>query len=122
MTTFILSVCSIVAIILAWLLRRRLTIYIPRKNTTTPVLLIAAIIVLAIIALLPDIGVVCSTMKLLALHFKIVFTLVIAATTAWSVACIGCSKQPQPARPIHWSAPESGYQETTLPPNNKEGP
>lgn len=39
---------------------------------------------------------------------------ILAAATL--VACIGCSKQAESPRPIHWTAPESGYHaESPLP-------
>lgn len=123
MTTVILLASILVTAIVAWRLRRRLAAlthaYLPRKETMTTALLFAPIALLLLIALLPDLLVLISTMNLMPPYFRIVLAL--AATV---LVCIGCSKKtdaPKP-QPIHWRAPESGYTAETAPPPNKEGP
>ncbi len=118
MTTLILLASILVVFILAWLFRQRLFQYLPRKESMTTALSFAPIALLVTLALLPDIVTVMSTMKLMPPAFRIVLALAAAV-----VACVGCSKQPDPPKPIHWSASETGYQaETPPPPDNKEGP
>jgi uncharacterized membrane protein YoaK (UPF0700 family) len=116
MTTAIILLASTLATaIVAWLLRRHLAASIlarlPRKETVTTVCLFAPIALLLILALLPDILLLVSTMNLLPHTFRII--LGIAAAT---VVCIGCSKQnAEPVKPavIHWKAQDSDYEDTT---------
>jgi hypothetical protein len=123
MTTLILLVCSIFAAILAWRFRQCLAPYLPPRETMTTAILVGSIVLLAILALLPEILSLVSTMKLLPPIVKIV--LVLAAAV---VASIGCSKKPEAAKPdpIHWRGPETGYHAESTPRNNtdkpKEGP
>jgi protein-S-isoprenylcysteine O-methyltransferase Ste14 len=124
--TAILFAASIVAVsILAWLYRRRLAAsiraHLPRKETVTTACLFVPIALLLVFALLPDILLLVSTMNLMPPSIRIVLALVAAG-----VVCVGCWKQAAPPKPhpIHWRAPETGYQAETVPvpPNNKEGP
>ena len=119
-TVILLASILLAASILAWLFRRRLAEQLPSKETMSTFLLFAPIALLVIIALLPDIFLLISTMSLMPPFVRIVLALVAAA-----VVCVGCSKQadkPKP-HPIHWRAPETGYQaETVTIPPNKEGP
>jgi membrane-associated phospholipid phosphatase len=117
MTTLILFTCSILVVtILVFLLRHRLAPYLPRTETICTTILLASIIVLAILALLPDLVTMVSSMKLLSSFFRIVITLVAAL-----VALIGCSKQAEQPKPrkIHWEGPETGYHADSTPDDDK---
>ncbi len=121
MTTLILFVVAILVVAtLAFLLRHRVAHHLPRAETLSTTVLLASIVVLAILALLPDLITLVSSMKLLSSFLRIFITLVAAV-----VAFLGCSKQAETPKPrkIHWEGPESGYQaDTTLPPDHKENP
>ena len=80
-------------------------------------ILLSAVALLATIALLPDLLILASAMKLLSRFWRIALTLSAAAV----VACVGCSRPPEAPQPhqINWRAPETGYTgTTTLPPDN----
>ena len=78
-------------------------------------ILFASIAVLLILPLLLDFIRV-STTTLLSRFFRSIITL-----SATLMACIGCSKQPEPPQPheIHWQGPETGFVgKTVFPPDN----
>ncbi len=116
-TITLLASLLLTSLIVAWLLRQRIAQRLLSKETVTTVTLFAAVALLLVVALLPDILLLISTMKLLPPTFRIVLALAAAVTV-----CIGCSKQtdtPKPRR-LHWFAPETGFQsETTFPPDPK---
>ena len=108
--TVTLLTSILVASILAWLFRHRLAHFLPRKETVTTACLFAPIALLLVIALLPDILLLFSTMNLLPHSFRIILGLAAAA-----MICVGCSKQsPEPAKPavIHWQGQDGGYEDT----------
>ena len=120
-TVIILLASTLVTAIVAWLLRRRLAASIlarlPRKETVTTLCIFAPIALLLILALLPDLLILLSTMNLLPHTFRIILGL--AAAT---VVCIGCSKQnAEPTKPaiIHWKGQDGGYEDTTIVPPDK---
>ena len=86
MTTLIILGSILATVILAWLFRERLAHHLPRKETMTTATLIAAIVLLAFLALLPDILILVSTMKLLPPFFKIFLAL-----SAAVAACLGAT-------------------------------
>lgn len=119
MTTFILLACSILALVLAWRFRRRLAHHIPRKENMTTTILVAATVVLAVLALLPEILILVSTVNLMPLFIKTALGLAAAA----AIIYVGCSKRTEaPKQPaIQWTAPETGYHAETPPEIPKEG-
>ncbi len=114
MTIAILLASILVTAIVAWLLRRRLAASIlarlPRKETVTTALLFASIALLLVIALLPDLLILFSTVNLMPHSLRMILGLAAA-----SMVCIGCSKHAEPAKPavIHWKGQDGGYQDTT---------
>jgi len=125
MLTVILLVSTLAATLVAWLLRGRLAAStlanLPRKETLKTIILLGSVGLLATIALLPDLLIMLSTLILLSRFSRIAFTLLVAAV----VACIGCSKQPEPpqSHEIHWHGPETGYDGKTIhPPDNAGKP
>jgi len=122
--TTILFAASIVAVsILAWLFRQRFIKHLPSKETMGTVCLVAPIVLLLVMAILPDILLLIGTLALMPPTIRTIIGIAAAAVVIYA----GCSKQadkPKP-HPIHWSAPETGYHAETvpaLPPDNKEGP
>jgi len=107
--TIVIVLASILAtVIFAWLLRRRLAQFLPKKETMKTVLLLVSIAALSTIALLPDILFIAS-LATRRLRF-------VATVLALSAAlCIGCSKPAEPPKPheIQWRGPETGYTATT---------
>ena len=116
-TITLLASIFVASIVLAWLLRQRISRHLPSKETLTTAMLFAPIALLVGLALLPDVLLLISTMRLLPPAFRIILGL--AAAT---MICVGCYKQadaPKPRR-LHWSAPETGFQsETIFPPDPK---
>ena len=123
MLTVILLVSTLTVIsIVAWLLRRRLAklilAHLPRKETMKAVILLISIAGLSILALLSEI--LCIAALVLATRNLRFFVTVLTLSVAL-VACIGCSKQPEPPQPheIHWQGPETGFVgKTVFPPDN----
>ncbi len=113
--TVTLLASILVASVLAWLFRQRIAQHLPSKETVTTVTLFAAVALLLVVALLPDILLLISTMKLLPPSFRIVLALAAAVAV-----CVGCSKQTsEPTKPavIHWQGQDGGYEDTTaIPP------
>jgi hypothetical protein len=111
----ILFASSILAVaILSWLFRQRLALCL-RKETMRTAGLFAAVALLLLVVLLPDICLLAYTLSLMPHSFRIVLALAAAATV-----CVGCWKS-QPAAPapalIHWKGQDGGYEDTTaLPP------
>ena len=99
MITFILIACSILALTLIWLFRRRLARRIPRAIKA--VTLLTTLVVLAVVGLLLD--VVCLVSLIATIGHHRFLGIVLAATKA---VCIGCSKPADPSKPnpIQWSA------------------
>jgi hypothetical protein len=116
-TITLLASILVASIVLAWLFRQRIAQHLPSKETLTTAMLFAPIALLVGLALLPDVLLLISTMRLLPPAFRIVLGL-----TAATLVCVGCYKQtdaPKPRR-LHWSAPDTGFQsDTTLPPDPK---
>ena len=108
----ILFACSILAVsILVWLFRQRFAQHLPSKETMSTVALVALVALLLVMAILPDIILLCGTLYLMPHAFKIVLGLAAAA-----MLCVGCSKQsPEPVKPavIHWKGQDGGYEDTT---------
>ena len=123
MLTVILLVSTLAAIsIVAWLLRHRLAestlAYLPQMETMKKVILLTSIAGLTILALLPEI--LCIAALVLATRNLRFFVTVLTLSVAL-VACIGCSKQPEPQKPheIHWQGPETSFVgKTVFPPEN----
>ena len=99
MITFILIACSILALTVIWLFRRRLARRIPRAIKA--VTLLTTLVVLAVVGLLLD--VVCLVSLIATIGHHRFLGIVLAATKA---VCIGCSKPADPSKPnpIQWSA------------------
>jgi predicted permease len=121
--TTILFAASIVAVsILAWLFRQRFIKHLPSKETMGTVCLVAPIVLLLVMAILPDILLLIGTLALMPPTIRTIIG--IAAATA--VIYGGCKKADAPKpQPIHWRAPDTGYTAETVPaspPDNKEGP
>ena len=124
--TIVIVLASILAtVILAWMLRRLASTlaHLPRKEALKSTILLASIGLLATTALLPDLVIMLSAIKLCSRFWRIALTLSVAAV----VAFIGCSKPAEPPKPheIQWRGPETGYTVTTpQPPDNagKEAP
>ena len=114
----ILFACSILAVsILGWLLRRRFTKCLPSKETMSTLCLIAPVALLLVLAILPDLVLLFTTINLTPPILK-----TILAVAAATMVCVGCSKQTDPSKPrrLHWSAAETGFEsETLLPPDPK---
>ena len=125
MTTVILLACSILLTsIVAWLFRQRLIAstlpHLPRKETMKTAILLSSITLLAILALLPDLFILVSAMKLLSSFWRTALTLV-ATTFILAATCVGCSKPTETPKPheIHWQGPETGFTGTTTLPSDK---
>ena len=73
------------------------------------VILISSITLLAILALLPDLFILVSAMKLMSGFWRVAITLA-ATTFILAATCVGCSKPAEPPKPheIHWQGPETG--------------
>ena len=129
MTTIILLACPIVLTsIVAWRFRRRLVAstlpHLPRKENMKFAILLSSITLLAILALLPDLYILVSAMKLMSGFWRTALTL-LATTFILAATCVGCSKPAEPARSheIHWQGPETGFSATTPnPPDNTNKP
>ena len=116
-TITLLASILVTSIIFAWLFRQRIAQHLPSKETLTTAMLFAAVALLLVVVLLPDILLLVYTLNIMPHSLRIVLAL--AAAT---MVCVGCYKQadaPKPRR-LQWSAPETGFQsETTLPPDPK---
>jgi hypothetical protein len=113
--TVTLLASILVTSIAVWLFRQRLAQHLPSKETMTTVCLFAAVAVLLVVVLLPDVLLLVYTLSLMPHSLRIVLAL--AAAT---MVCIGCFKQnPQPAKPalIHWKGQDGGYEDTTAAPD-----
>ena len=112
--TVTLLASILVASVAVWFFRQRLVQFLPSKETMTTLLLFAPIALLVGMALLPDVLLLISTLKLLPPAFRIVLGL--AAAT---MVCVGCSKHAEPAKPafIHWKGQDGGYEDTTTAPD-----
>ena len=115
MITLLLVAAFFALVVLAWLFRQRLITYIPRKDTMFTATLIVSVVALALLAELPDLVILLSATPLMSPFCKI--ALVLAAT----VACIGCSRHAEPAKPavIHWKGQDGGYEDTSIVPPDK---
>jgi flagellar biosynthesis protein FliP len=115
----ILYVVSILAVsILAWLLRQRITHHLPSKRVMNNFGIVALVVLLLVLAILPDILVLLTTINLMPHSLKIVLGLAAAA-----LICVGCSKRAEPPKQpaIQWTAPDTGYHAETRPEIHKEG-
>ena len=105
----------VTSIIFAWLFRQRIAQHLPSKETMTTAMLFAAVALLLVVVLLPDILLLVYTLNIMPHSLRIVLAL--AAAT---MVCVGCYKQtPEPAKPavIHWQGQDGGYEDTTaIPP------
>lgn len=102
----------------AWLKRQRLARYLQWKETMFTITIIASIVLLALLAVLPDLIAVLSTLQLMPPLVKTALVLVAAVP----LIVVGCSKQNEPAKPIRWTAPETGYRGETPPEPKQEAP
>ncbi len=123
MITVTLFAASIVAVsILAWLFRQRFIKHLPSKEALSTFCFVAPIILLLVMAILPDILLLIATLSFMPPTIRTVIGIAAAAAVIYA----GCSKKadtPKP-HPIHWSAPETGYHAETAPTASppKEGP
>ncbi|MGO9109348.1 MAG: hypothetical protein ACLP9L_08955 [Thermoguttaceae bacterium] len=111
----ILFACSILTVsILVWLFRQRLAQHLPSKESVSTLCLIAPVALLLVLAVVPDLVLLCATLALMPHSFKIVLAL--AAAT---MICVGCSNRPEPTKPavIHWQGQDGGYEDTTTVPD-----